>query len=138
MIPDNQKIGMDVFIPIERSMGAVSGHKVVAELTSYGERGRKPEGKIVEIIGHVNDPGTDILSIVKGYDLPMEFPEKVLNQAARVAKPVRQGGSWNGRKELRDVADGDRSTARMPRILMMRFLWYRRAKTISWAFISQM
>ena len=101
VIPDNQKIGMDVFIPIERSMGAVSGHKVVAELTSYGERGRKPEGKIVEIIGHVNDPGTDILSIVKGYDLPMEFPEKVLNQAARVAKPVSEA-DMNGRKDLRD------------------------------------
>ena len=82
-------------------MGAVSGHKVVAELTSYGERGRKPEGKIVEIIGHVNDPGTDILSIVKGYDLPMEFPEKVLNQAARVAKPVSEA-DMNGRKDLRD------------------------------------
>ena len=48
----------------------MTGHKVVVELTSYGENGKKPEGKIVEILGHVTDPGVDILSIVKGYDLP--------------------------------------------------------------------
>ena len=76
---------------------AVDGHKVVVELTSYGEKGRSPEGRIVEIIGHVNDPGTDIMSIVKGYDLPVEFPEKVLNQAERVSKPVSEA-DMQGRK----------------------------------------
>ena len=101
VLPDNPKLFKDVFIPEERSMGAVDGHKVVAELTSYGDQKKKPEGRIVEIIGHVNDPGTDILSIVKGFDLPMEFPEKVLNQAVRVAKPVSEA-DMNGRKDLRD------------------------------------
>lgn len=99
--PDNQKILKDIFIPIEKSKGAVDGHKVVAELTSYGGDGKKPEGKIVEIIGHVNDPGTDIMSIVKCYDLPTEFPERVLNQAERVAKPVSEP-DMAGRKDLRD------------------------------------
>ncbi|MCD8133913.1 MAG: ribonuclease R [Clostridiales bacterium] len=98
--PDNPRIGMDVFIPSERSKGAVTGHKAVVELTSYGERRRKPEGKIIEIIGHVNDPGTDILSLAKAYDLPMEFSEKVLNQAARVAKPVSEA-DMAGRLDLR-------------------------------------
>lgn len=56
---------------------------------------------MVEIIGHINDPGTDILSIVKGYDLPLEFPEKVLNQAERVAKPVSEADR-QGRQDLRD------------------------------------
>ena len=101
VLPDNQKLFHDIFIPAERSMGAVDGHKVVAELTFYGDEKRKPEGKIVEILGHVNDPGTDILSIVKAYDLPAEFPEKVLNQAARVAKPV-SGADMAGRKDIRD------------------------------------
>lgn len=101
VIPDNQRIIKDIFIPIEKSDGAVDGHKVVAELTSYGDERSKPEGKIIEIIGHVNDPGTDIMSIVKGYDLPTEFPEKVLNQAARVAKPV-SAADMEGRKDLRD------------------------------------
>ncbi len=102
VIPDNTKIDWDVFVPVERAKGAVDGQKVVAEFTSYGEDGRKPEGKIVEIIGHVTDPGTDILSIVKAYDLPMEFPEKVRNQAERVAKPVSEA-DMAGRKDLREV-----------------------------------
>lgn len=56
VIPDNQRLDQDIFVPIEKSRGAVDGHKVVVELTSYGENGKKPEGKIVEIIGHLNDP----------------------------------------------------------------------------------
>ena len=79
----------------------MDGHKVVVELTSYGQEHAKPEGKIVEIIGHVNDPGADILSIVKDYDLPTEFPEKVLNQAVRVGKDVSEA-DCAGRLDLRD------------------------------------
>lgn len=100
--PDNTKISCDVFIPVERSKGAVTGHKVVVELTDYGKGGKNPEGKVVEILGHINDPGIDILSIVRGYDLPMEFPEKVLNQAERVAKEVSEA-DMAGRRDLRDV-----------------------------------
>lgn len=98
--PDNQKILKDIFIPSEKSGGAVNGHKVVVKLTSYGGGSHKPEGEIVEIIGHINDPGTDIMSIVKGYDLPVDFPEKVLNQARRVAKDVSEA-DMAGRKDLR-------------------------------------
>lgn len=100
VIPDNQRLSSDIFVPVECSKGAVDGHKVVVELTSYGDDRRSPEGKVVEIIGHINDPGTDILSIVKGYDLPLEFPEKVLNQAERVAKPVSEADR-QGRQDLR-------------------------------------
>ncbi len=99
--PDNQRFIKDVFIPLERSKGAVTGHKVVVELTKYGGDNKKPEGKVIEIIGHVNDPGTDIMSIVKGYDLPTSFPEKVLNQAERVAKDVSTA-DMAGRMDLRD------------------------------------
>ena len=98
--PDNQRFVKDIFVPLERSKGAVTGHKVVVELTKYGGDNKKPEGKVVEIIGHVNDPGTDIMSIVKGYDLPTSFPEKVLNQAERVAKDVSQA-DMAGRMDLR-------------------------------------
>ena len=101
VIPDNDRFVKDIFVPLERSKGAVTGHKVVVELTSYGKDGKKPEGKVVEIIGHVNDPGTDIMSIVKGYDLPIEFPEKVLNQAERVAKDVSTA-DMAGRMDIRD------------------------------------
>ncbi|RKI90219.1 ribonuclease R [Parablautia intestinalis] len=102
VIPDNDKIISDIFVPGERSKGAVTGHKVVVELTDYGDERHKPEGKIIEILGHENDPGVDILSIAKGFDLPIEFPEKVLNQAVRAAKPVSPK-DMEGRKDLRKV-----------------------------------
>lgn len=100
VLPDNRRFPCDIFIPAEKSMGAVSGHKVAAELMSYGETGRNPEGKVTEIIGHINDPGTDIMSIVRGYDLPVEFSEKILNQAERVAKDVSEA-DMAGRKDIR-------------------------------------
>lgn len=102
VIPDNTRIGRDIFVPMERSKGAVNGHKVVVELTSYGDETHKPEGRVVEILGHVNDPGVDIMSIVRGYELPVEFGEKVLNQAARVPDTVQEADK-KGRLDLRDL-----------------------------------
>ncbi len=102
VVPDNNRIGSDIFVSKERSKGAVDGHKVVVELTDYGRDGKKPEGKITEILGHCNDPGVDILSVVKGYDLPTAFSEKVLHQAERVAKPVSEADRA-GRLDLRQV-----------------------------------
>ncbi len=101
VIPDDPKINRDIFISKERSKGAVSGHKVVVELTDYGRKDRKPEGKVVEILGHINDPGTDILSLIRAFALPAEFPEKVLNQAQRAAKEV-SAADMAGRMDLRD------------------------------------
>ena len=106
VVPDNVKLGQDVFIPIEHSKGAVDGHKVVVELTDYGSKRRKPEGKVVEIIGHANDPGTDIMSIVKGYELPTEFPPKVLKQGRKrgeTSKRCRHGRAQGPA----GLADGD-------------------------------
>ena len=102
VIPDNTKICEDIFVPAERSKGAVSGHKVVCEITDYGKDNRKPEGKVTEILGHVNDPGVDIMSIVKGYELPIEFSEKIMHQAERVANEVSEA-DMAGRRDLRDV-----------------------------------
>lgn len=100
--PDNQRILTDIYIPEGKEKGAVSGHKVVVELTSYGGEHQKPEGFVKEILGHINDPGTDIISIVKGFDLPTEFPERVLNQAERVGKEVSEA-DMAGRMDLRDL-----------------------------------
>lgn len=102
VIPDNMKLASDIFIPIERSKGAVDGHKVVVELTDYGNEKKKPEGKVIEILGHINDPGVDILSIVRNYDLPMEFDEKVMKQAERTASEVSEA-DMEGREDLRNV-----------------------------------
>lgn len=101
-VPDNPRFGTDIFIPIEKSKGAVKGHKVVVEITKYARPGKSPEGKVVEILGHVNDPGTDILSIVRAYELPMEFSEKIMHQVENVAKDV-SGADMAGRMDLRDT-----------------------------------
>ena len=102
VIPDNERYTRDIFVPKEDSGGAVNGHKVVVELVSYGTDRKSPEGKVVEILGHISDPGTDILSIVKGYDLPVEFPEKVMRQAERVPDRISEA-DMQGRTDLRDV-----------------------------------
>ena len=99
-VPDNPKFSSDIFIPLERSKGAVDGHKVVVEITDYGRKGKNPEGKVVEILGHINDPGVDILSIVRAYGLPVEFDQKVLTQVEHVAKPVSEA-DMAGRMDLR-------------------------------------
>lgn len=100
-VPDNPKFDSDIFIPLERSKGAVNGHKVVVEITQYGKNGKNPEGKVVEILGHINDPGVDILSIVRAYGLPVEFDPKVMTQVEHVAKPVSEA-DMAGRMDLRD------------------------------------
>lgn len=110
VIPDNQRITSDIFIMQEHSKGAMDGHKVLVELTSYGEKGRKPEGRVKEIIGHINDPGTDILSVVYEYELPHEFPEKVMHQAERVPDKISEAdmaGRADLREELMITIDGE-------------------------------
>lgn len=102
VIPDNGKVGTDIFVPKEHSKGAVTGHKVVVELTSYGDEIHKPEGRVVEILGHINDPGVDIMSIVRGFALPLEFGEKVLNQAGRTPETVSEA-DMAGRMDLREL-----------------------------------
>ncbi len=102
VIPDNQKLTRDIFIPTGKDKGAVTGHKVVVRVTDFGGNGRNPEGKITEILGHVNDPGVDILSIVRAYGLPEEFPADVMNQAAGIPDHVLPEETA-GRLDLRDL-----------------------------------
>lgn len=102
VLPDNQKLCQDIFIPQGMDMGAVTGHKVVAVVTDFGGGKKKPEGTIVEIIGHVNDPGTDILSIIKAYGLPEEFPEEVMKQAMWTPELV-DDRETEGRMDLRHL-----------------------------------
>ena len=100
-VPDNPKFGSGIFIPLEGSKGAGNGHKVDVEITLDGKKGKNPEGKVVEILGHINDPGVDILSIVRAYGLPVEFDPKVMTQVEHVAKPVSEA-DMAGRMDLRD------------------------------------
>ena len=101
VVPDNPKIAKDIFIPKERSMGAVTGHKVIVAITDYGKDGKKPEGKVTEIIGHINDPGVDIMSLVKAYNIPVEFSPKIMRRVENVSNEVSEA-DMAGRLDLRD------------------------------------
>jgi len=100
VIADNQRFGKDIYIPKSQSKGAVSGHKVVVELTSFGGKDKKPEGKIIEILGHINDPGVDIRSIVKAYGLAETFPKEVMEEVEGIPSEV-SSADWAGRMDIR-------------------------------------
>lgn len=102
VIPDLSKLPCDVFVDKDHANGAVTGSKVVVEILDYGGPKKNPEGKVTEILGHLDDPGVDILSIIRGHNLPEAFSEKVTNQAIRVAKEVSEADRY-GRRDLRDV-----------------------------------
>lgn len=102
VLPDNQKLGQDIFIPQGKDMGAVTGHKVIVRITDFGDDRKKPEGVITEILGHVNDPGVDILSIIKAYGLPESFPDEVMIQVAGIPDEVEEEEKKN-RLDLRHL-----------------------------------
>lgn len=89
VVPDNKKLP-DIFIPREKKKDAYDGAKVVAEYIESREEGKSPEGEIIEVLGRRDEPGIDMLSVVRALGIPDEFPEKVLNQAQRVSKPVSE------------------------------------------------
>jgi len=102
VVPDNQKFGSDIFIPKEFTKGAVTGHKVVVKITKYGDAGQSPEGKIIEILGHINDPGVDIMSVVKAYDLPVEYPAEVMKYLDKIPDEIDPEEIKN-RLDIRDL-----------------------------------
>ena len=102
VLPDNLKLGQDIFIPQGKDMGAVTGHNVIVRITDFGDDRKKPEGVITEILGHVNDPGVDILSIIKAYGLPEGFPDEVMVQVAGIPDEVEEEEKKN-RLDLRHL-----------------------------------
>ena len=102
VIPDNAKINCDIFIPQEFMNGAVEGSKVVASISDYGSQSKNPQGKVTEVLGHIDDPGVDIMSIIKAYDLPVEFPESVKKALNDIPDVVSEKDKA-GRVDLRNV-----------------------------------
>lgn len=102
VIPDNAKISCDIFIPQEFMNGAVEGSKVVASISDYGSQSKNPQGKVTEVLGHIDDPGVDIMSIIKAYDLPVEFPESVKKAINDIPDVVSEKDKA-GRVDLRNV-----------------------------------
>ncbi len=110
--PDNTKLNSDVFIPPKAMRGAKTGSKVVVEITKWPTGRHNAEGKIVEVIGMKGDPGVDILSVMKEYELSETFPEDV-QAAATACEENPSPEEYVGRRDRRDLpivtVDGDDS-----------------------------
>ena len=101
VVPDNKKTSKDIFISKKNFNGAKDNDKVVVQITKQEEKGKKPEGKIIEVIGNINIAGVDMLSIIKEYNLPYEFPKPVIDEAKNVEKEV-QLDELENRKDFRE------------------------------------
>ena len=107
---DDNKIKLNIQIPKDKTMNAVDGHKVVVELVKRLNNNLRYEGKVIEIIGHKNDPGVDILSIIYKYNINTEFPDAVKEEVSTMPMEVLES-DFKGRRDLREVEiftiDGD-------------------------------
>ena len=103
--PDNVKIPFDIDILTDSRMGALEGHKVVAQISVYSGNGANPVGEVTEILGHITDPGVDILSLVKSYGIPTQFPQTVMDEADRLPDRIDADSEAVKRQNRRDLRD---------------------------------
>ncbi|KXH79332.1 ribonuclease R [Sporosarcina sp. HYO08] len=101
VLPDDKKLPMDIFIEKGNSLDAVDGHKVVVEITEWPSELKSATGIVVQILGHKNDPGVDILSIIHKHGIEVEFPPEVLEHANRVPDEVQEEDLFK-RRDLRE------------------------------------
>ncbi|TSI04646.1 ribonuclease R [Lysinibacillus sp. BW-2-10] len=101
VVPDDKKMNMDIFVTKEDSLGAVDGHKVVVEIVNWPDDIKSATGMITKILGHKNDPGVDILSILYKYDIPPDFPQEVVDAAGQVPDEISEK-DLVGRRDLRN------------------------------------
>ncbi|GAA0352660.1 ribonuclease R [Bacillus horti] len=101
VVTDDKRMSHDIFIPKEAYNGAAEGHKVVVSITKYPEGRRNAEGEVIEILGHKNDPGVDILSIIRKFDLPEGFNDEVMREAEEVPDQISES-ELTQRRDLRE------------------------------------
>ncbi|MCM3711963.1 ribonuclease R [Sporosarcina luteola] len=101
VIPDDKKLPMDIFIGKGNSLDAVDGHKVVVEITEWPSELKSATGMVVQILGHKNDPGVDILSIIHKHGIEVEFAPEVMEQANKTPDEVQEKDLFK-RRDLRE------------------------------------
>ncbi|CDZ74605.1 Ribonuclease R [Peptoniphilus sp. ING2-D1G] len=101
VIPDESKIAYDIYVAKNDSMGAKDGQKVVVFITQWPQKGKKPEGKIIKILGYQNEKGVDILSIAAQLNIPMDFSEETISKAKEIPQEVSPS-EMESRVDLRD------------------------------------
>jgi len=101
--PDDKRMNRDIFIPKHAFMGAQSGQKVVVHIVHYPEGRAAAEGEVIEVLGHKDEPGVDILSIIRKFQLPEAFPEAVMGEAESAPETISEEElRGQGRRDLRD------------------------------------
>ena len=88
VVPDDKNFGTDIFISKKNFGKARNNHKVLVKIIKYPEKGKKAEGKILEVLGNVNEAGVDMLSLIKEYKLPSTFPEAVVEEAKKCGNKI--------------------------------------------------
>ena len=88
VIPDDKKLCRDIFISKKNFGKARNNHKVLVQITKYPQKGKKAEGKILEVIGNVNEAGIDMLSLIKDYELPYRFQKDVVKEAQKFGDKI--------------------------------------------------
>ena len=101
VVPDDQNISDDIYIPKRKASGIKNNQKVVVKIDKYADSKNKAEGTIVEILGNINEAGVDMLSLIKEYKLPNEFPPAVLEEVANIPEEITENGIKN-RVDLRN------------------------------------
>ena len=100
VVPDDKNFGTDIFISKSNWGKARNNHKVLVKILEYPKKGKNAEGKIIEILGGVNEAGVDMLSLIKQYELPYKFPEEVVAEAKAFGTQIDKADLPN-RKDLR-------------------------------------
>ena len=88
VVPDDKAFGTDIFISKGKFLNAKNNQKVVVKITKYPQKGKNAEGEIIEVLGSIDEAGVDMLSIIKEYDLPAEFPENVIEEAKKYGDKI--------------------------------------------------
>ena len=88
VVPDDKNFGTDIFISKKNFGKARNNHKVLVKIIKYPEKGKKAEGKILEVLGNVNEAGVDMLSLIKEHNLPSTFPEAVVEEAKKCGNKI--------------------------------------------------
>ena len=101
VVPDDKNFGTDIFISKSNWGKARNNHKVLVKILKYPEKGKNAEGKIIEVLGGVNEAGVDMLSLIKQYELPSKFPEEVVVEAKAFGNKINVDDIKN-RKDLRE------------------------------------
>lgn len=104
VVPDDTRLKNDIYVPEEASMGAATGAKVVVEITQWPEGNLKAEGRIIEVLGQKGEPGVDILSIMRQYDLSENFPEEIQKAAEAIPQTIN-GDDYIGKEGRQDRRD---------------------------------